>query len=61
MSLIALCLQSTLWIALIGAFRQRVAAKVRFRKLVGRNDKGVKANGERLEEELSEVRMEVAK
>ena len=40
---------------------QRVGAKARFRKLVGINDKGVKTNGDRLEEELSEVRMAMAK
>lgn len=40
---------------------QRVAAKARFRKLIGHNDKGVKAHGERLEEELAEVRMEMTK
>ena len=40
---------------------QRVGAKARFRKLVGINDKGVKTNGDRLEEELAEVRMAMAK
>lgn len=29
--------------------------------MVGHNDRGVKRNGERLEEELSEVRMEMTK
>lgn len=32
-----------------------MAGKARFRKLVGREDKAVKASSERLEEELGEV------
>jgi hypothetical protein len=36
-----------------------VAAKARFRRLVGREDKGVSGSQQRLEEELSEVREEV--
>ncbi len=41
-------------------FRQRVSVKARFSKLGEYNDEGV-ANGESLEEELMEVRMEMAK
>ena len=41
--------------------RPRVAAKARFRKMVGHNDRGVKSNGDKLEEELSEVRLEMTK
>ena len=41
--------------------RQRVAAKARFRKRVGHNDRGVKSNGDKLEEELSEVRLEMTR
>ncbi|KAG2452449.1 hypothetical protein HYH02_002691 [Chlamydomonas schloesseri] len=40
---------------------QRVVSKTRFRKMVARGDLGVKNGGQRLEEELGEVRQELEK
>ncbi|KAG2452447.1 hypothetical protein HYH02_002689 [Chlamydomonas schloesseri] len=40
---------------------ERIACKTRFRKMVARSDLGVKNDGQRLEEELGEVRQELEK